>query len=866
MLINVLIPSHSAYGQGDLDAPVKYEARDSIVADFPRQIVKLYGEAHVDYDGIEVTADFIEINLKNNEVLATYSLDSLGQPVGKPIFTSDGEESKCDLIKYNFKTKKGYIREVRAQQDEGYIHMAESKIHPNEQIHLKHGKFTTCDKDTPHYHFRLSKAVIVPDERIVTGPVYMKIGKVPTPLAAPFAFFPNTDTRKHGIIIPEFASQASYGFGLQNFGYYIPLGDNWETQINATIYSTGRFGIGNTTNYFKKYKYRGSFMVDYNQLRGYFYDSVVTNKTIIKWNHQQDVKAHPSLKFSANINFQSDNNGKTNLATNNPDVFTNQFNSSIKVSKSWKTKTLRGSATLNNSLRQNASSESYTIELPNFNFTVSQFGLGDLNPRKAGKKWYDLIKVRYNMTAINTIAAPDSIFNVNDYNQIKDYARNGVKHAAGMNANIKLFGSRFTFTPSVNYNELWNFQYENHTFDDLNNDIDTTYERGFGTSRNVDFAGNLGFSFYGLYRFKGERKTRFKHVALNTVGFTFRPDIQAGFTVDTSSVAGTVKNVYLSPFNDSKYREASNGTGNVGNITWSTTNTLKMKTRDMKDTINETDKLFNVFDAVSLRGSYNIMADSFNLSTQSLAFRTSKFLKVFNIQANATLDMYSYDTLNSRFHRFAWQENQGLGTFTGAGLTVNANFTNRNGRKAQKETQDATLDDPLASDILNDPNTVNFDIPWQLNTAYNLQYSLNMNKDSITETNYNLVQTLVLGGDFSINDKWKVKGGISLDLQQFLRKNHDAPEGYKYPFEDLVTTYNFEIWRDLHCWEAVLQFRQFGPVTKNTSTGEWTSTDILGTVTRHWQLTRWTFMFRVNIKASMFQDIKLEYNQPPFIF
>ncbi|NQZ69663.1 MAG: LPS-assembly protein LptD, partial [Lentisphaeria bacterium] len=218
MLIIACFFFSSGYSQGGLNSLVKYEAKDSIVANIPKQTVKLYGEAIVEFEDILVTADIIEINLTTNEVIATFSLDSLGNPVGKPVFTSAGEESKCDYIKYNFNTKKGYIKEVRSQQGGGYIHMAESKIHPNEEIHLRDGKFTTCDADTPHYHFKLTKAIIVPEKRIVTGPVYMKLFKIPLPLAAPFAFLPNSDSRKHGIIIPSLGNAGKYGFGIQNLG------------------------------------------------------------------------------------------------------------------------------------------------------------------------------------------------------------------------------------------------------------------------------------------------------------------------------------------------------------------------------------------------------------------------------------------------------------------------------------------------------------------------------------------------------------------------------------------------------------------------------------------------------------------------
>lgn len=839
-----------SYAQGGLGSIVKYEARDSIVANIPKQIVILYGDAYVTYEGVEVKADYIEIDMNTSEVLATYTEDSLGNPVGKPLFYSEGEESKCDYVRYNFKTKKGYIREVRAQQDEGYIHMSESKIHPNEQIHFKDGKFTTCENDTPHYHFKLTRAIIVPDKRIVSGPVYMKIFKVPTPLAAPFAFFPNSDSKKHGIIIPEFASSSQYGFGLQDFGYYIPLGDYWETQFTGTIYSTGRFGIGNTTNYFKKYKYRGSFGGKFEQFRGYFYDSTLLNKVSLTWQHTQDVKAHPSIRFSANINFKSDNNGKSSLDTYNPDYFSNQFNSSIKLSKSWKTRKFKGSSSLNTSLQQNSINKTYSINLPDFNFSVSRFDLGVFRKNSVGKKWYEEVNVQYGLRSKNNIVAPDSIFNASDFDQVSDYALNGVEHSVTVNSQIKMFGGRINFTPSARYREFWNFQYEEHEWDDINSKIDTTELTGFGNARSVAFSGAFGYGFFGIYKLKGKRQTRFKHVSNQRLDFTFTPDLTEYQEVQKDIDTNTV---FISPYVNSLYREGSRGTS--ARMGWNINNTIKMKTRNMKDTINESDKSFNLVDALSLRGDYDFVKDSFQLSNQTFAFRTSKLFKIISFQSGATLSPYSFDSLNTRSPVYAWKSQQGLGRITRANVTVNANFTSKTGRKKQKELNEATQDNAELNGNVTAPEKVSFDIPWQVNISYNLVSTFQQNKALFTDDDYDLVQTVRLSGDFSINQKWKFKYGANLDLQQF---NPDYQDNLISPYEYLVTNYNFEIWRDLHCWEAMLQFSQYGPVNKEVD-GSWGKGDFAA-----WKSTNWTFLFRVNIKASMFQDIKLEYNQPPF--
>ena len=62
LLIGVLTFCFNSYGQESetelpgLDNPVYYSATDSIVADLPNQIVRLYGEAHVTYDDVVLDA------------------------------------------------------------------------------------------------------------------------------------------------------------------------------------------------------------------------------------------------------------------------------------------------------------------------------------------------------------------------------------------------------------------------------------------------------------------------------------------------------------------------------------------------------------------------------------------------------------------------------------------------------------------------------------------------------------------------------------------------------------------------------------------------------------------------------------------
>ncbi len=104
-----------------------YFAKDSIFNDVKNKKIYLYGDARLDYDGMKITADFISFDLKNEEVFATYSYTTDSIKKGIPVLNKDGEETKAGSIRFNLKTKKGYIQEVQLKQEENYLQMSVAK-------------------------------------------------------------------------------------------------------------------------------------------------------------------------------------------------------------------------------------------------------------------------------------------------------------------------------------------------------------------------------------------------------------------------------------------------------------------------------------------------------------------------------------------------------------------------------------------------------------------------------------------------------------------------------------------------------------------------------------------------------------------
>ena len=271
----------------DFDDIINYSARDSIYTDVKNKLVFLYGGAKVKMEQIVLTAGFIQIDLDKNELSAKYRIDSTGNPTEYPEFKDGQQEMVCQEMRYNIKTKKGFIKELNLQQDEFYFQMETAKKHANDEIHLLQGKLTTCDQKEPHYHFQLSKGVIVPEERIATGPMNLWINGIPTPIGLPFALIPDQKKRTHGILFPEMVPTSIYGFGFQNLGYYFPINENLQTSVYANLYSRGSWGIRNDLDYAKRYAFTGRLSLGFQQFRSGFPENQSQNKTTVIWSHRK---------------------------------------------------------------------------------------------------------------------------------------------------------------------------------------------------------------------------------------------------------------------------------------------------------------------------------------------------------------------------------------------------------------------------------------------------------------------------------------------------------------------------------------------------------------------------------------------------
>ena len=268
-------------------------------------------------------------------------------------------------------------------------------------LFIPHGRYTTCDAQEPHFAIRARKIKTIPGEKIITGPANLEIAKIPTPLFIPFGFFPNQQKQSSGIIFPTYGESANKGFFLRNGGYYFAINNYMDLSLKRRYLHKGSWMLSAASNYKKRYKYSGNFSVSYASQKSGNRDLdnfIDIRDFFINWKHNQDPKANPRSRFSANVNAGSSSYHQNNSFNSN-DYLKNTYSSNVSYSKTWRTSNL----SINLRHSQNTLNKTVNLSLPELNYSINRFQPFKGLNQSLKSKWYDNISVSYSVNAKNEI-------------------------------------------------------------------------------------------------------------------------------------------------------------------------------------------------------------------------------------------------------------------------------------------------------------------------------------------------------------------------------------------------------------------------------------------------------------------------------
>ncbi len=784
-----------------LDAKVTYAARDSIWYDLSNQRVHLVGDAQVTYKDITLKADSIVFDWKNNIVFAIGRKDSSGKTINRPSFEQGERHYDANKIYYNFKTNKGKISEILTQEDEGFIRSEVVKRMPDDVLFGSHNIYTTCNLDHPHFYIGSSKIKVNPGKSIVSGPANLVVADVPTPLFLPFGIFPLNAKRKSGIIFPEYGEDKNRGFFLRNGGYYFGISDNVDLALTADIYSKGSWKASAASRFNKRYKFNGDMRMTFANERAFSTElnDYTSNKQFnVAARYNQDGKARPNSRFSATVNFGTSGFNQLFASNTNFNYLNNTYQSSISYSQTIPYTPFN--FTISADHTQSTLTHLVNVSLPTFAFNMNTIYPFRRQIAIGSEKWYEKIGFSYSMNAENQVSNADSLFfTASTFRNLET----GFRHNIPVSAPFQVF-KFLTVTPAFNYSEIWSLQTMRQNWNPETSTIEYDTVQGFATTRDFNFSVSSSTRVYGIVKFRKGKLQAIRHVITPSIGLSYHPDFSEPQwnTYKTVQIDEEGNTQRYSIFGNSIY--GGPGQGKSGSINFSLANNLEMKVFSKKDTLQQTRKV-KLLDALNFGGSYNLAADSLNLSVISISGRT-KLLDKFDINFGSRFDPYIADSNGRRLNQFEWNVNNRLARLTNANLSVGTSFQSKKGTTTE-------LTD-LQRDYLSysTGEYISFDVPWNIALSYSLflqSVNSEAGDDSLTFT-----QTLNISGGLNLTKNWKLTASTSYDFV-----NREFP------------TATLGIYRDLHCWEMSIQWVPFG--------------------------IRPSYSFVLRVKASVLQDLKL---------
>ena len=809
-----------------IDAPVNYEAQDSMVYDALTKTAHLYGTSEVKYENMDLKSDRIKMSLDSSLVHATGTPDSAskGGIKGRPVFTMGSDTYDTDTIAFNFKSKKGIVHNAYTKQQDGFLTSGISKREENGDVYLAHGRYTTCDKEHPDFYISLSRAKVRPGKDVVFGPAYLVVADVPVPLAIPYGFFPFTKSYSSGFIMPSYGDESARGFYLRDGGYYFAINDKWDLKLLGEVYTKGSWGLSAASNYRKRYRYSGSFYFSYQDTKTGdkgMPDFSEQQSFKLQWSHRQDAKANPFSSLSASVNFATSSYEQNNLTSMYNPITRSQTTrtSSVSWSTSFSSIGLSLSSTAN--LNQNMQDSTIALSLPDLNISLSRFYPFRRKKAVGKERWYEKIAVSYTGQLSNSITTKeDRLFHSN---LIRDW-RNGMQHSIPVTASFTLLNyinvsPSFNFTDRMYTNKImrsWDVAHQREVGD-------TIY--GFNNVYNWNVSLSANTKIYGMWipnrKLFGDKIQAVRHVLTPSVTFSYAPDFSSrryGYydSYLKTDANGNVSYVEYSPYQSSLY--GAPGRGRTGNIAFVLGNNLEMKVKSDDDSTGY--KKISLIDRLDLSMSYNMAAKVHPLSDLGVNL-SLKWWKNYTFNLNAVFASYAYDLDANGMPYVGNRTLWGMGKFGRfQGMSQNINYTltpeklkklfggGSDDKDSKKQKDDEGIDTNIESNVDDDmiegqrgarkksgggkaetdeDGYMKYSMPWSLTFGYGI--TMRENTD-VKKFNYRTMrypymfsQTLNVTGNVRISDGWNIS----------------FSSGYDFDARKLSMT-TASLQRDLHCF------------------------------------------------------------------
>ncbi|MDY0080351.1 MAG: putative LPS assembly protein LptD [Ignavibacteriaceae bacterium] len=801
---SLTVMADSVEEKSDIDSVIYASSVDSIIFFINNKKMDIYRSGYLKYKDTELKSGIINVDFGTSsiEAFGRESDTTEGKLDELPVMLDKGDEYKGNMMRYNFKTQRGYITYAKTKEDEAAYSGAKIKKVDKETFFIEKGVYSTCTLDHPHYYFFGQQMKMVQKEQVIGKWIFLAFGDVPFPIPIPFAVFPIQSGRRSGIITPAFGDRAGYGRYFSRFGYFWAINDYMDLSLTADYFLKGGYNLDSRFRYSKRYSYSGTFEGSFSDLHQGERTDPDYNETK-NWRlylvHNQTIT--PTSRFDANLQFVTGSYFQ-NTSTNIDELMNKDINSSATYYKNWE----ESGTSLSVNYRRNQNLEDDVIDeyLPNITFSKSHFYPFKSKGTVSEEKWYEAIGLSYNGQFSNRRLKREGDLTI----------RGGVRHNVSLSASPKI--GFINITPNFSYQELWyNKRITRESRYNPNSNTDsliTNDKNEINFVRTFTTGLSASTKIYGIVQPNTMGIAAFRHILQPTISYSFQPDFsKEGWGYYDYYTNSKGERIMYNKFERELFGGASSYESQSMNL--SLQNTFEMKTKaDPTDTTSKEKKI----QLLNLRASmnYNFAADSLKFSDLNIGYNT-QIGEYLSFSGSSTYSLYEYVKGVGEVNRLAHVGGQGWLRLKNFNFAISTSISGeklkqeeREGEETAEEFEDEYVVSSSSYRGLYETEEADFSIPWSI--ALNYNYNLSKPTPDMTSKYSNISGNL----NFNLTKSWKFSVTGSYDIEN---KQFSAPQV-------MVT-------RDLHCWTMSFTWNPLGMYTG--------------------------YRFEIKVKAPHLQDLKL---------
>ncbi len=777
-----------------------------------RRDLVLNKRAKVDYRGKTLLGDHITY----------YANLSLLDAQGSPVLIEGLDKLYGRQMDYDLDSGVGLVQDGSTKFMDGYYSGKDLSKVGDDVLKVWHSRYTTCDLKVPHYYFTSSNMKVYLDDKVVTGPIVLRVGETPL-MALPFYSQNIRRGRRSGILRPsfEFGFNANRDRFIRNIGYY------WATNDYTDFTFVGDFNEyksirGLIENRYKlRYVFTGGLRFSFlrtserktvNNDEQVFY----SNQWTLDAKHNQTLGEKAS--FTSDLRFVSSDAAPKAVSQLDDvrDVIDRRIESRMSLRKSWSSVGFSASARraqiLDPRPPENGSAVRVSSQLPNISLSIPSRSLYFGSKAAKGHEGVTqkvLESIRYSPGLSMNRATEQKIYRqTNEVDSVTQTRRFDVdEETITGNASLSFsapFRVKFlSLSPRLaatdNYTRTSVTRREHLLYDIVDDDtvaVTLIPESGDVQSDN-QFNWNTGVgantNLYGTFYPKVGPLRGIRHTITPSVTYSYQPSVSGrpssqrfGVSlknaIDLKVLSGSQRKVTES--GEARPYGQTRGMGEIGEIPVQQGEDIE-KGEQVEEGEEKLRKLSGVL-IWSLSSSYNPDAPS-KRGWSTISSLVNLRVIGINVSINNSIDPYTLDVESTRLT---------------SGLSLNGTHPFGSAMEAAAPELNVVARDTSDVDAgdggypQQDSDDEEKGLPWSVSMAFS--YSKSGFGDPSS--------TMNLNGNISLTQNWKISYRTTYDVVG----------------RDFLGEY-ISITRDLHCWEMSLARQKLGD--------------------------EWEFYFRINLKS-----------------